>query len=129
MNADAKVAIVPGAASGVGRASAIALLEDGYRVVLAGRRAERLRQSVAESGFPESRALAVPTDVPQFTNGELNHAPCSVPWPRGTAPTAAATGGNAGRRKSLYPPGARIREPSSPEPQKDAESRQACHRL
>ena len=60
---NAKVAIVTGAGSGVGRASAIALLKDGYRVVLAGRRAERLRQSVVESGFPESRALAVPTDV------------------------------------------------------------------
>jgi NAD(P)-dependent dehydrogenase (short-subunit alcohol dehydrogenase family) len=63
MNAETKVAIVTGAGSGVGRASAIALLKDGYRVVLAGRRVERLRQSVAESGFPESRALAVPTDV------------------------------------------------------------------
>jgi NAD(P)-dependent dehydrogenase (short-subunit alcohol dehydrogenase family) len=63
MNADKKVAVVTGAGSGVGRASAIALLKDGYQVVLAGRRAERLQQSVAQSGFPESRALAVPTDV------------------------------------------------------------------
>jgi NAD(P)-dependent dehydrogenase (short-subunit alcohol dehydrogenase family) len=47
----------------VGKASAIALLKEGYRVVLAGRREERLRQAVAESGFPESCALAVPADV------------------------------------------------------------------
>jgi NAD(P)-dependent dehydrogenase (short-subunit alcohol dehydrogenase family) len=42
---------------------AIALLKDGYRVALAGRRAERLQESVKMSGFPESQALAVPTDV------------------------------------------------------------------
>lgn len=63
MTVGAKVAIVTGAGSGVGRATAIALLKDGYQVVLAGRRAERLQQSVATSGLPESRALAVPTDV------------------------------------------------------------------
>ena len=63
MTAGAKVAIVTGAGSGVGRATAIALLKEGYSVVLAGRRTERLQQSVAASGFTESRALAVPTDV------------------------------------------------------------------
>jgi NAD(P)-dependent dehydrogenase (short-subunit alcohol dehydrogenase family) len=63
MTAGAKVAIVTGAGSGVGRATALALLKGGCRVVLAGRRAEGLRQSVAASGFPESCALAVPTDV------------------------------------------------------------------
>lgn len=63
MTAGTKVAIVTGAGSGVGRATAIALLKDGYQVVLAGRRAERLQQSVTASGLPGSRALAVPTDV------------------------------------------------------------------
>ena len=60
---EGKVAIVTGAGSGIGKAVALALLKEGYRVVLAGRRAERLRQSVQESGAPASRALAVPTDV------------------------------------------------------------------
>jgi len=60
---EGKVAIVTGAGSGIGRAVALALLKEGYRVVLAGRRAERLRQTVQESGTPDSRALAVPTDV------------------------------------------------------------------
>lgn len=63
MNAGRKVAIATGVGSGVGRATAIALLKEGYQVALAGRRAERLQQSVAASGFPETRALAVPTDV------------------------------------------------------------------
>ena len=63
MTAGTKVAIVTGAGSGVGRATAIALLKDGYQVVLAGRRAERLQQTVTASGLPGSRALVVPTDV------------------------------------------------------------------
>jgi NAD(P)-dependent dehydrogenase (short-subunit alcohol dehydrogenase family) len=58
-----KVAIVTGAGTGVGRATALALLRDGYRVVLAGRRQELLAQVVAEAGPAAGRALAVPTDV------------------------------------------------------------------
>ena len=57
-----KVAIVTGAGSGIGRAVALALLADGYRVALAGRRAEALHAVCVESGAAE-RALAVPTDV------------------------------------------------------------------
>ncbi|WP_394789338.1 SDR family oxidoreductase [Rhodoferax sp.] len=57
-----KVAIVTGAGSGIGRAVALALLADGYRVALAGRRAEALQAVVDESGAGE-RGLAVPTDV------------------------------------------------------------------
>ena len=57
-----RVAIVTGAGSGIGRAAALALLGDGWRVVLAGRRAEPLQQVAHESGAGD-RALAVPTDV------------------------------------------------------------------
>ena len=57
-----KVAVVTGAGSGVGRAVALALLADGYRVALAGRRVEPLQAVLAESGAAE-RGLAVPTDV------------------------------------------------------------------
>lgn len=57
-----KVAIVTGAGTGIGKAAALALLHDGYRVVLAGRRAEPLAEVIALSGAGE-RALAVPTDV------------------------------------------------------------------
>jgi NAD(P)-dependent dehydrogenase (short-subunit alcohol dehydrogenase family) len=59
---DSKVAIVTGAGTGIGRAAALALLRAGYRVALAGRRAEPLQRVVAESGAGE-RALAAPADV------------------------------------------------------------------
>jgi NAD(P)-dependent dehydrogenase (short-subunit alcohol dehydrogenase family) len=62
MSANAKTAIVTGAGSGIGRAAALALLREGYSVVLAGRRPEPLEQAVAAAG-PGARTLAVPTDV------------------------------------------------------------------
>ncbi|MCZ4312050.1 SDR family NAD(P)-dependent oxidoreductase [Comamonadaceae bacterium G21597-S1] len=62
MSSESKVAIVTGAGSGVGKAAALAMLAAGYRVVLAGRRAEPLAAVAKESGVSE-RALAVPTDV------------------------------------------------------------------
>ena len=58
-----KIAIVTGAGSGIGRASAVALLKAGYSVALAGRRAEALAESVKLAGADGARALAVPTDV------------------------------------------------------------------
>ncbi len=63
MNAHDKVAIVTGAGSGVGKAVALALLQEGYRVALAGRRQARLEQAVAEAGAAAGQALIVPTDV------------------------------------------------------------------
>jgi NAD(P)-dependent dehydrogenase (short-subunit alcohol dehydrogenase family) len=58
-----RVAVVTGAGSGIGRAVARALLADGYRVALAGRRRERLEDTAREAGAPGARALVVPTDV------------------------------------------------------------------
>lgn len=57
-----RTAVVTGAGSGIGRATALALLADGWQVVLAGRRVEPLQQVIEESGAGAS-ALAVPTDV------------------------------------------------------------------
>jgi NAD(P)-dependent dehydrogenase (short-subunit alcohol dehydrogenase family) len=57
-----KVAVVTGAGTGIGKASAIALVKDGYSVAFAGRRPEPLEKAVADSGAGE-RAIAVPTDV------------------------------------------------------------------
>ncbi|MCC6869396.1 MAG: SDR family oxidoreductase [Burkholderiales bacterium] len=58
-----KTAIVTGAGSGIGRAAATALLRNGYRVALAGRRREPLAQAIAAAGVGADLAIAVPTDV------------------------------------------------------------------
>jgi NAD(P)-dependent dehydrogenase (short-subunit alcohol dehydrogenase family) len=55
----ARAAIVTGAGSGIGRAVALALLGDGYRVALAGRRRELLEETARLGGG----GLVVPTDV------------------------------------------------------------------
>ena len=56
------VAIVTGAGSGIGKASALALLREGYAVALAGRRKDML-EAVAREAKPGARTLVVPTDV------------------------------------------------------------------
>ena len=58
-----KVAMVTGAGSGIGRASSLALLVAGYQVVLAGRRADALQETIALAGDLGAQALAVPTDA------------------------------------------------------------------
>ena len=58
-----KIAIVTGAGSGIGKAVALGLLEEGYSVVLAGRRQGFLEQTVQDAGASGSRARAVPTDI------------------------------------------------------------------
>jgi NAD(P)-dependent dehydrogenase (short-subunit alcohol dehydrogenase family) len=63
MSVHDKVAVVTGAGTGIGRAASIALLKEGYRVVLAGRRRELLEQTVKQAGDAGARGLAVPTDV------------------------------------------------------------------
>jgi len=62
MNSNSKVAIVTGAGSGIGKAVALVLLKEGYRVVFAGRRRDALERAVKESGAG-TRAMSVPTDV------------------------------------------------------------------
>ena len=60
--ADGKVVLITGAGTGIGRAAALAMLRDGARVALVGRRAELLRQTAAD-GSDESRALVLQADV------------------------------------------------------------------
>ncbi|MDP7641441.1 MAG: SDR family oxidoreductase [Alphaproteobacteria bacterium] len=63
MNSEAKVALVTGAGSGIGRHAALALLGAGYSLVLAGRRMARLEETLAAAGAAAARALAVETDI------------------------------------------------------------------
>jgi len=63
MSGEGKIAIVTGAGSGIGRASALALLKDGWSVALAGRRLEPLEETVSLAGVDGERFLVVPTDV------------------------------------------------------------------
>ena len=58
----ARVAVVTGAGSGIGRACALALARAGWAVALAGRRADALDETAAQAG-PGAAVLAVPTDV------------------------------------------------------------------
>src|SRR3954466_15962517 len=58
-----QVAVVTGASSGIGAATARALAAEGYAVALAARREERINELCEELSSKGSRALAVPTDV------------------------------------------------------------------
>jgi NAD(P)-dependent dehydrogenase (short-subunit alcohol dehydrogenase family) len=58
-----KIAVVTGAGSGIGRASALALIEAGFTVVLAGRRRRMLEETATLASTSPSRSLVVPTDV------------------------------------------------------------------
>ncbi|MBK6557819.1 MAG: SDR family oxidoreductase [Comamonadaceae bacterium] len=62
MSTSPKTAIVTGAGSGIGKVVALALLDAGWHVALAGRRQEAL-QAVAEQSGALARTLVVPTDV------------------------------------------------------------------
>ena len=61
MSQQDKIAIVTGAGSGLGRAVAVALYEDGWTVVLAGRRETQLKETA--NAFDAARTLIVPTDI------------------------------------------------------------------
>jgi NAD(P)-dependent dehydrogenase (short-subunit alcohol dehydrogenase family) len=63
MASSVKVAVVTGAGTGIGKASALALLKEGYSVALAGRRREALEETAAEGKATGSPTLIVPTDV------------------------------------------------------------------
>jgi len=67
MAAQGKIAIVTGAGSGIGRATAQALLETGWKVVLAGRRRDMLEETVNLAGVSKDgvppRTRVVPTDI------------------------------------------------------------------
>ncbi len=61
--ADRKVALVTGAGSGIGRAVAVTLLNNGFNTVLAGRRLDALQATAELAEKPGAASLAVATDV------------------------------------------------------------------
>jgi len=63
MATNGKIALVTGAGSGIGRASALALQSAGYSVALAGRRAVELERTAERAGSAGGKMLAVPADV------------------------------------------------------------------
>lgn len=60
-----KIALVTGASSGIGKACSLALLQEGWQVVLVGRRADALAAAVAAAGPNAAHAHAMPTDLSQ----------------------------------------------------------------
>ena len=66
MTPNQKVAVVTGAGSGIGRASALALQGAGFNVALAGRRAEQLEKTVSMGSPNGGRMIAVPSDIGKF---------------------------------------------------------------
>jgi NAD(P)-dependent dehydrogenase (short-subunit alcohol dehydrogenase family) len=79
--ATGRIAIVTGGGTGVGKAAALALLRDGWRVALAGRRKGPLEDVIAEANAP-GRALAVPTDVSDAAAVEALFAAAVKQWGR-----------------------------------------------
>jgi NAD(P)-dependent dehydrogenase (short-subunit alcohol dehydrogenase family) len=57
------IAVVTGAGSGVGQATALLLLEGGWGVALVGRRESALRETVEQAGAAGERALVIPCDI------------------------------------------------------------------
>jgi NAD(P)-dependent dehydrogenase (short-subunit alcohol dehydrogenase family) len=63
MTSEGKVAIITGAGSGIGKATALAFLNDGYSVTFAGRRQGVLESAIREAGDKAGFAIVVPTDI------------------------------------------------------------------
>jgi NAD(P)-dependent dehydrogenase (short-subunit alcohol dehydrogenase family) len=79
MTSPTKVAVVTGAGTGIGKASALALAEAGYQVAFAGRRQELLDKALAEAG---GRGIAVATDVADPASVKALFAAVEAKWGR-----------------------------------------------
>ena len=66
MNEQRKVAIVTGAGSGIGKAVALALADAGYRVAIAGRRADALDATVRAGGARSADLIPFVTGSPAW---------------------------------------------------------------
>lgn len=63
MSSQYKVAVVTGAGTGIGKSAALALLKDGYRVALVGRRKELLDKTAQDAGPAAENTLVLPADI------------------------------------------------------------------
>jgi len=63
MGSSPKIALITGAGSGIGKCVAVALAQNGYSLVLAGRRLERLESAALEVKQTNAQVLVVPTNV------------------------------------------------------------------
>ena len=79
--AQKRVALVTGAGTGIGKAAALALLNDGYHVALVGRRGELLEKTAADSGAKD-RALVLPVDITKPENVRALFAKVKDAWGR-----------------------------------------------
>ena len=77
-----KVIIVTGASSGIGEATARLFAAEGYRVVLAARRMNRLQAIAEDIRRSGGQALPVPTDVSQYESVERMVQETIVRWGR-----------------------------------------------
>jgi NAD(P)-dependent dehydrogenase (short-subunit alcohol dehydrogenase family) len=81
-SAASRTAIVTGAGSGLGRAIARALLGAGWRVALAGRRPERLRETAGPDGTLDASSLVLPTDVREPVSVDALFGEVAARWGR-----------------------------------------------
>jgi NAD(P)-dependent dehydrogenase (short-subunit alcohol dehydrogenase family) len=82
MSSQIRVAIVTGAGTGIGKSAALALLADGYRVGLVGRRKELLDKTVADAGAAAANALVLPADVAKPESVKALFAKLQQAWGR-----------------------------------------------
>src|SRR5262245_13736870 len=82
MTTPSPTALVTGGGSGIGRAVALALVGEGYRVALAGRRPDPLAETIALAGAGAPRALALPADVTRPAEVEALFARIAREWGR-----------------------------------------------
>ena len=72
------VAIITGGGSGIGRAGALALANDGWSVTVAGRRADALEETVKRAAGAGERVLPVVTDVGEHPSQTPDHLAVSI---------------------------------------------------
>jgi NADP-dependent 3-hydroxy acid dehydrogenase YdfG len=80
-----RVAVITGASSGIGEATARALAADGYRLALLARRVDRIEALADEFG---EGAIALEATSPTATPSSPRRSACSAGW---AAPTSWST--------------------------------------